>query len=68
MEKLVLYTTHCPKCEILEKKLVGKGIGYTACTDVAKMQEIGISSVPTLEKEDGTRMDYFAAVKYVNAL
>lgn len=68
MEKIVMYTTGCPKCKILEKKLADKGISFVTCEDTAKMAEIGIANVPVLEKEDGTRMNYFEAVKYVNNL
>ena len=66
--KMILYTTHCPKCAILEKKLVCKGVGYETCDDAEKMRSLGITSVPVLELPDGTRMDYFTAVKYVNAM
>lgn len=68
MEKYVLYTTHCPKCVILEKKLVSKGLAFEAFKDTGKMRELGISSVPVLEKPDGERLDYFSAVKFVNSL
>ena len=33
MEKMILYTTGCPKCRILEKKLSDKGIGFEKCDD-----------------------------------
>lgn len=68
MEKYVLYTTHCPKCEILGKKLAAKKIVHEICDDTDKMRELGIAAVPVLEKPDGSRLDYFAAVKYVNGL
>lgn len=67
MEKLVVYTTGCPKCKILEKKMMDKGIEFDKCEDVKKMAELGISSVPVLEKGD-VRMNYFEAVKYVNGI
>lgn len=68
MEDLVLYTTGCPKCRILEKKLNDKGIKFVACDDVAKMKELQIISVPVLQKKDGKLLGYFEAVKYVNNL
>lgn len=68
MEKYVLYTTHCPKCEILEKKLNAKKIEHEICEDIDRMKELGIVTVPVLEIPDGSRLDYFAAVKYVNGL
>ena len=66
--KLILYTTHCPKCEILERKLKEKGVAYQICDDADMMRGLGISSVPALEFPDRTIIDYFAAVKYVNAM
>ena len=68
MEKMVLYTTHCPKCEILERKLKAKDIQFEVCEDPSEIQKKGIGSVPVLEMADGSRLDYFSAVKYVNAI
>lgn len=34
MEKIILYTNHCPRCTILEKKLQEKNISYETFTDV----------------------------------
>ncbi len=68
MEDFVLYTTGCPKCRILEKKLNDKGIKFVACNDVSKMKELHISSVPVLQVQDGKLLGYFEAVKYVNSL
>ena len=28
MDKIILYTTHCPKCRVIEKKLAQKNIQY----------------------------------------
>ena len=63
-----LYTTHCQKCRILEKKLADKGVKFRICDDVAALSAEKIVSVPVLELPDGKRLEYFEAVKYVNAL
>lgn len=68
MEKMKLYTTGCPKCRILEKKLADKKIEVERIEDTSKMAELGITSVPVLEDTDGKRMTYFEAVKFVNNL
>lgn len=68
MEKMTLFTTGCPKCKILEKKLTDKGIEFEKCEDVARMTELGFVSLPVLEDGDGKRMTYFEAVKFVNSL
>ena len=60
---VVLYTTHCPKCRVLETKLKQKGIEYQEVTDTAVMQEKGFEFVPVLEV-DGTAYEFRAAVKW----
>ena len=61
---VVLYSTHCPQCKVLETKLKQKGINYEEVTDIALMQEKGFMSVPKLEV-DGTVYDFKDAVKWV---
>lgn len=68
MEKMVLYTTGCPKCRILEKKLLDKSIGFEKCDDKEVMSSLGMVSLPMLRLDDGRMLGYFEAVKYVNAL
>jgi deoxycytidylate deaminase len=38
MESVTLYSTHCPRCQVLEKKLIKAGITYTVCDDIAFMR------------------------------
>lgn len=68
MERMVLYTTGCPKCRILEKKLADKNVEYDKCEDTAVMAGLGIVAVPVLKTTDGRMLGYFEAVKYVNSL
>ena len=63
--KVTLYTTGCPKCTILKKKLDDAGIEYNTVTDVDIMQEKGFSTMPMLEV-DGEIIDFGKAVKWVN--
>ena len=63
--KVILYTTHCPKCSVLEKKLAAKNISYTEVTDVEIMTKKGFDAVPILEV-DGTVMDFKEANTWVN--
>lgn len=66
MRNLVtLYGTGCPKCKILETKLNKKNIKYQEFTDVDKMLDMGIKSVPYL-KVDGKLMDFTEANDWVN--
>lgn len=45
---IVLYSTGCPKCIILKKKLAEKDIQYVENNDVEKMTSLGIDYVPVL--------------------
>lgn len=60
-----MYSTHCPKCKILETKLKQKNIEYEECTDINEMLSKGIETVPILEV-DGQMLDFGKAVKWVN--
>ena len=52
-EKMItLYSTHCPRCRVLETKLTQKNIEFNVVTDVNKMESLGIQSVPILEVDD----------------
>jgi glutaredoxin len=63
---MLLYTTGCSKCKILESKLNEKEIKYEVCEDKELMKSKGFRSVPVLELDDGTILTYGKAVKYVN--
>lgn len=68
MNKLKLYTTHCPKCEVLKEKLDGKHLQYEEITDVTAMADLGIDQVPVLQIDDGPLMGFMDSVKYINQL
>lgn len=61
---IMLYSTHCPQCEILEEKLRVKNIPYTEVNDVALMLNKGIKNVPVLEV-NGETMDFLKACEWV---
>jgi glutaredoxin len=61
------YTTHCPKCEILEEKLKEKKIKYEIITDEKIMIEKGFKTMPNLEV-DGKIMNYLESVKFLNKI
>lgn len=65
--KIVMYSTGCPKCRVLEAKLNAKGIEYTVCNDVVEMERLGFSTVPVLSV-DGQNYEFSEAVKYINEL
>ena len=61
----ILYTTHCPKCNVLEKKLESKNIEFKICEDIDLMLSKGIQQAPYLEV-DNELMDFSKAIKWVN--
>ena len=63
--KVILYTTHCPKCTVLEKKLTSKNIPYEEVTDVDLMINKGFDAMPVLEVDD-TVMDFKTANTWIN--
>jgi len=66
-QNVILYSTRCPKCKVLEKKLNDKGVKYTENTDIEYMLSLGIQSAPMLEV-DGERMNFNEAIKWVNEI
>lgn len=60
-----LYTTHCPKCKILKKKLDELNIEYDVVEDVDIMLKLGMSQVPILEIDE-VKMDFTEANNWVN--
>ena len=63
--KIILYTTHCPKCRVLESKLKAKNIQYLEVTDEEIMQAKNIEFVPMLEV-DGVLMSFTTANSFIN--
>lgn len=65
--KVVLYSTGCSKCAVLEKKLKNAKIEFEISDDVKSLIRKGFFSAPVLEV-DGKFMDFGAAVNWVNSL
>lgn len=63
---IVFYSTHCPRCRVLQKKLNEKHLAYTECNDTEIMLRKGFRSSPMLEV-DGVTMEFTQAVTWVNA-
>lgn len=62
---IILYTTHCPKCLVLEKKLASKNIEFEEITDNELMLKKGFTMVPVLEV-DGKIMNFKEANTWIN--
>lgn len=65
--KIVLYSTGCPKCRVLSKKLNDKNITYEVNNNVEEMIELGISQVPILSV-DGCLLPFDKAIAWVNGM
>ena len=64
---MVLYSSStCPKCKVLKMKLEKAGIKYTVNENIEDMQLLGIKTIPYLQTDEGSLLDFGEAVKYVN--
>lgn len=61
---IILYTIHCPACNVLKKKLDSKGIEYEEITDKQVMLDKGFTSMPMLEI-DGQVLDFNGAIRWI---
>ena len=64
-QMITLYTTHCPKCRVIESKLKNKNIQYEENTDVNEMIQKGFQAAPILEV-DGKALGFKEANDWVN--
>ena len=64
MGKVIFYSTHCPRCKVLELKLKQKNIEFEEINDVEVMTEKGFKEAPKLEV-DGVVMDFKQAVDWI---
>ena len=62
---VILYSTGCTRCKVLERKLHEKGIEFDEFNDSEKMMEMGLQSVPVLSV-DGSLMDFVEANSWIN--
>jgi hypothetical protein len=64
-DEIVLYTTHCPKCEVLKAKLTQKGVKFSEVDNVDEMIALGFEAAPVLGVH-GEFLQFADAVKWVN--
>ena len=67
MNNITLYSTHCPKCLVLEKKLNSKNLSYDLVEDVGEMLNLGFKQAPIL-KVDNKYMNFVEANNWINGL
>ena len=61
----ILYSTGCPRCKVLEKKLESKGIAYEKDNSVEEMLSLGITEVPVLNVY-GQLLSFSEANEWIN--
>lgn len=64
---MILYSTGCPRCKVLEEKLKQKQINFEINNNTEEMLKLNITNVPVLKIEDKL-LNFVDAVKYVNSL
>lgn len=62
--KIILYTTGCPRCGVLEKKLADAAIEFETNSDTKVMAEKGYFYLPILEVDDEA-MEFGDAIKWL---
>ena len=65
--KVKLYTTHCPKCKILEERLNEKKVKYEVIDNIEELQKMNFKSVPNLEI-DGKIYNYLDSIRYLKKM
>ena len=65
MQSIILYSTGCPRCDVLKDKLDTKAISYSINNSVDEMTELRISEVPILSV-NGQLLKFKEAVDWVN--
>lgn len=62
---IIVYSTHCPQCRVLEKKLQFAGLDFIIEDDVDKMNAIGMKSAPGMQVDDGEIMNFKQAIDWI---
>lgn len=64
--KVILYSTGCPRCEVLKEKLEKASIDFNIVDDVNILESMQFDILPMLEV-NGKIMDFKEAIKWVGA-
>lgn len=65
---IVYSNSSCPKCKVLKMKMDKVNLTYDVNENVEEMQELGIKSLPYLQLDDGTLLNFGEAVKHIKTL
>lgn len=66
---ITLFSTHCPKCTQLEKRMQSKGLEYQIIDDVETMKGMGLrGSMPKIKTSEGDILEFADAWRYISML
>lgn len=64
---MILYSMdNCPWCEIIKKRLTYSGISYEEVKDSGIIADFGFETVPRLQLNSGTILDYQQSIDWLN--
>lgn len=61
---IILYTNHCPCCQVLEFQLKKAGLLYKIIDNTEEMLALGMTHMPML-RVDGNLMNFSAALTWL---
>lgn len=61
---ITLYSTNCPKCNVLETKLKNANIGFNISNDLESLMKQGFREAPILEV-DNQYLKFSEAIKWI---
>lgn len=64
---VILYSTGCPKCNVLKKKLDKAKVDYSVVSDKEAILKTGFTTVPVLQVDDKF-LEFKEANEYLNTL
>ena len=59
------YSTNCPRCHVLQKKLDSKNIQYELHTDTQEMIDLGLVNAPALQLEEGQLLNFKQSIEWI---
>lgn len=61
---VTLYSTGCPKCTVLKRKLENSSIDFRVLYDMDRLLELGFMEAPVLQV-DGQYLNFSKAIKWI---
>lgn len=65
--RIVLYSTGCSRCKMLEARMIEKDIPFEEIDDVDEINRIGITQTPMLKVGDKL-MDFSRAIEWIRKM